>query len=60
MVELYRYSPIYIHGVMLNSLIKHRDNFKFYLYAIRLETFREFFTNVSQQNLDSSHHRELM
>jgi hypothetical protein len=58
MVELYRFSPIYLHGVVLNSSIKHRDNFTFYRYVIRLETSREFFTNVTQQNLDSSPHGE--
>jgi hypothetical protein len=28
MMELYLYSPIYLHGIVL-ELIKHRDNFTF-------------------------------
>jgi hypothetical protein len=29
MVELYLHFPIYLHGVMINYPIKHRDNFTF-------------------------------
>jgi hypothetical protein len=27
MVELYLHSPIYLHGVVLEFIIKHRENF---------------------------------
>jgi hypothetical protein len=30
MVESYLHSPIRLHGVMLNDIIKHRGNYAFY------------------------------
>jgi hypothetical protein len=32
--ELYLLSPVHFHGIVLNYLIKHRDNFTFTLYLI--------------------------
>jgi hypothetical protein len=35
-VDLYIHSPIRLHGVMLNELVKHRDSFTFFAFTTHL------------------------
>jgi hypothetical protein len=35
MVELYLHSPICVHDIVLNYIIKYRDNFTFYLRPVK-------------------------
>jgi hypothetical protein len=35
MVELYLHPPIYLHGVVLDYIIKHMENFTFALLSFK-------------------------